>query len=108
MHPMRPPGKIYKTPSKPPGRPPWSLTGCLGSARALGADVAFGLQVQDDLLGGLLGRELGRVYGDVGVLRHLVGIGDARELGQYPSAGLGVEALAAPCLAYLEGGRHVD
>src|SRR5262249_40041742 len=83
---------------------PWTwparTVGCAESARVLGSDVAFRLQVQDDLLGGLLGRELGRVDGDVGVVGHLVGIGDAGELGQCPSAGLGVEALAVPCLAH--------
>src|SRR5690348_14554006 len=44
----------------------------LGSARALGSDVALRFQVQNDLLGRLLGRELGRVDGDVGVAGHLV------------------------------------
>src|SRR5215472_13163168 len=85
-----------------PGAVPARTVGCLGSARALGSDVALRLQVQDDLLGGLLGRELGRVDSDVGVVGHLVGIGDARELGQFPGAGLGVQALAIACLAHLE------
>src|SRR5579862_5474538 len=87
---------------------PARTVGCLGSVRALGSDVAFRLQVQNDLLGGFLGCELGRVDRDVGVVGHLVGIGDARELGQRSGAGLGVEALAVPCLAHFEGGRHVD
>ena len=43
-----------------------------------------------------------------GILRRLVGIGDAGELLDDAGAGLGVEALAVAALADLERGRDVD
>src|SRR5512135_2775330 len=48
------------------------------AARA--AHVALALQVQDHLLGRLVRRQVGGVEHQVGVLRHLVRVGDAGEL----------------------------
>ena len=75
-----------------------------------GAEVevaGFGEGV-DDVLEGVVDGAAGGVDADVGVLRLLVGGGDAGELGDLAAAGLGVEALAVAALALLERGGDVD
>src|SRR5919198_5608639 len=72
------------------------------SARAVGPDVAFLLQMQQDLLRRLLRRHIGRINREIRVGRLLVRVGNPSELFYDSRARLGVEALAVPLLAYLE------
>ena len=73
-----------------------------GLRLGFGADVTFALQMQDDLLGGFVGRDLGGVDRDFGVGRSLVGIGNAGELLDDAGAGLGVQSLAVAAFADLQ------
>src|SRR5581483_6442052 len=75
---------------------------------SLRADVALELEVEDDLLGRLLGGQLLGADHHLGVVRLFVGVGDAGELLDDPGPGLGVEALAVAGLAGLERRGHVD
>ena len=76
-----------------------------GGAEVEVAGVGEGV---DDVLEGVVDGAAGGVDADVGVLRLLVGRGDAGELGDLAAAGLGVEALAVAALALLQRGGHVD
>src|SRR3712207_2506568 len=81
----------------------------LGPATELGRarDQPLALhQTRQDLLGRLLGRELGGVDADLGALRRLVGAVDAGEVLQLPGPGLPVEALHVAPLGL--GQRSVD
>ena len=66
-------------------------------------EVAGCAQGDQNVVEGVLDGAAGRVDADVGVLRLLVGRGDAGELGDLAGARLGVETLAVAPLALLEG-----
>ena len=71
-------------------------------------EVARAAQRDEHVVQRLVDRAAGRVDPYVGVLRLLVGRGDARELGDLAPPRLGVEALAVAPLALLERRRDVD
>ena len=70
-------------------------------------EVAARAQRDEHVVEGVVDRAPGRVHPDVGILRLLVGGGDARELGDLAPPGLGVEALAVAALALLQRGGDV-
>ena len=80
----------------------------IANRTSLGGDQALGLEVGEDLLGVLLRRLAGGLDPDLGVLRLLVGVGDAGELLDLTRAGLRVEALGVALLAVLERGGDED
>src|SRR5580704_5148919 len=66
-------------------------------AVAVHSNEPLAFHVQNDLLCCLLRTEIGRVDHHIGVLRFFVGIGDAGELFENPSARLSVRPLRSRC-----------
>ena len=95
-----------------PTRPTaWASRRCRSDAvgqAQLGGDQVLLLEVVEDLLRRLLGRLARGLDAELGVLRLLVGVGDAGELLDLAGAGLRVEALDVARLAVLERGGDED
>src|ERR1700722_14084925 len=108
------PVRPMRTPTTKPTRILAASIGIVGPllllAGAVHADEAFALQVENDLLRGLLGRKFAGVDGDFGIGRNFVRIGDTSEFLKNAGTRLGVESLAIALLADLNarGDVHQD
>ena len=80
----------------------------IGHARLVEVEVAGLVERDEHVLERVVDGPPGGVDAYGGVLGHLVGRGDAGELGDLAAAGLGVEALAVASLALLERRGDVD
>src|SRR5262249_57243898 len=63
------------------------------------SDKAFAFQMKDNLLSCLIGSQVGRVYGDVGVSRFFVRIRDAGKLLNNTGARFGIKTFAVTLFA---------